>query len=67
MQQKLQSTPGGVYKHLIALTRLAYSEGMFFEMGIEDDVVDCAGVMLENTVTPEEGEALFEVFSSARK
>ena len=67
MQQKLQTTPGGVYKHLIALTRLAYSEGIFLEAGIEDDVVDCAAVMLENTVTPEEGEALFEVFSSAKK
>jgi hypothetical protein len=67
MQEKLRVHPGGVYKHLIALTRLAFSEGIYYEKGIEDDVVDCAHQMLEDTVTPEEGEALFEVFSSAKR
>jgi hypothetical protein len=67
MQEKLRAHPGGVYKHLIALTRLAFSDGVFYEQGIEDDVVDCAHQMLEDTVTPEEGEALLEVFSSAKK
>lgn len=67
MQDKLRALPGGVYKHLIALTRLAFSDGVFCERGIEDDVVDCAHQMLEDTVTPEEGEALLEVFSSAKK
>ena len=67
MQEKLRVHPGGVYKHLIVLTRLAFSDGFFFERGIEDDVVDCAHQMLEDTVTPEEGEALLEVFSTAKK
>ncbi|MCJ1381176.1 hypothetical protein MMC17_004285 [Xylographa soralifera] len=67
MQEKLRAHPGGVYKHLIVLTRLAFSDGLFFERGIEDDVVDCAHQMLEDTVTPEEGEALLEVFSTAKK
>ena len=67
MQEKLAVHPGGTYKHMIALTRLAFSEGLFFEQGIDDDVVDCAHQMLEDTVTPEEGEALLEVFSTSRR
>ena len=67
MQEKLQAEIGGANRWLIALTRLAFSEGIFYEHGIEDDVVDCAHQMLENSVTPEEGEALLEAFSSSSK
>ena len=67
MQEKMRVIPGGAHKHLIALTRLAFSENIFYERGIEDDVVDCAHQMLENSVTPEEGEALLEAFSSAKR
>ncbi|MCJ1338272.1 hypothetical protein MMC09_003558 [Bachmanniomyces sp. S44760] len=67
MQEKLRAVPGGQHKHLIALSRLAFSEGIFFESGIEDDVVEIAHRMLEESVTPEEGEALLAAFSSARK
>ncbi|KAL8721696.1 MAG: hypothetical protein Q9181_007653 [Wetmoreana brouardii] len=68
MQEKLKVIPcsGGVHKHLIALTRLALSEGVFFEEGIEDDVVECAYEMLEDLSSPEEAEALREAFSTAR-
>ncbi|KAL9600069.1 MAG: hypothetical protein Q9219_003439 [cf. Caloplaca sp. 3 TL-2023] len=68
MQEKLKVIPGsgGVHKHLIALTRLALSEGVFFEEGIEDDVVECAFEMLEDLSSPEEAEALREAFSTAR-
>ena len=68
MQDKLKVVPqsGGVHKHLIALTRLALSEGDLFEEGIEDDVVDCAYEMLEDLSSPEEAEALREAFSTAR-
>ncbi|SLM39718.1 Protein of unknown function DUF3636 [Lasallia pustulata] len=65
MRTRLAAIPGGSHKHLIALTRLAFSEGTFFERGIEDEVVECAHLMLEEAVTPEEGEALLEAFSSA--
>ncbi|KAL8696744.1 MAG: hypothetical protein Q9201_007504 [Fulgogasparrea decipioides] len=68
MQEKLKVVPcsGGVHKHLIALTRLALSEGVFFEEEIEDDVVECAYEMLEDLSSPEEAEALREAFSTAR-
>lgn len=68
MQEKLKVIPnsGGVHKHLIALTRLALSEGVFYEENIEDDVVECAHEMLENLSSPEEAEALREAFSTAR-
>ncbi|KAL8651468.1 MAG: hypothetical protein Q9226_004694 [Calogaya cf. arnoldii] len=68
MHEKLKVIPnsGGVHKHLIALTRLALSEGVFFEEGIEDDVVECAYEMLEDLSSPEEAEALREAFSTAR-
>ncbi|KAL8728205.1 MAG: hypothetical protein Q9166_005553 [cf. Caloplaca sp. 2 TL-2023] len=68
MQEKLKVIPnsGGVHKHLIALTRLALSEGVFFEEEIEDDVVECAFEMLEDLSSPEEAEALREAFSTAR-
>ena len=67
MRTKLAVIPGGSHKHLIALTRLAFSEGTFFEQGIEDDVVESAHQMLEDSVTPEEGEALLGAFASARQ
>ena len=65
MQAKLSVVPGGEKKYLIALTRLAFSEGGFYEQGIEDDVVDAAHQMLEARVSPEEAEGLVEAFSSA--
>lgn len=65
MQARLSVIPGGEKKFLIALTRLAFSEGGFFEKGIEDDVVDCAHQMLEARVSPEEAEQLVDAFSSA--
>ena len=67
MRAKLAIIIGGSHKHLIALTRLAFSEGMYYEQDIEDDVVDCAHRMLEDSVTPEEGEALLAAFSSAKQ
>lgn len=62
LQEKLRAPPTSVYKHLIVLSRLAFSEGTFFEAEIEEDVLDCAHQMLEELVTPEEGEALQKAF-----
>ena len=64
IQSRLSVVPGGEKKFLIVLTRLAFSEGGFYEQGIEDDVVDCAHQMLEARVSPEEAEQLVEAFSS---
>lgn len=66
MQTKLQFIPGGTHKYLIALTRLAFSEGIFYEQGIEEDVADAAHQMLESLVNPQEAEALSDAFSGVR-
>lgn len=66
MQTKLQPIPGGTHKYLIALTRLAFSEGIFYEQGIEEDVADAAHQMLESLVNPQEAEALSEAFSGVK-
>lgn len=66
MQAKLSVIPGGTHKCLIVLTRLAFSEGGFYEKDIDENVSDCAHQMLENLVNPQEAEALLEVFSSAK-
>lgn len=64
IQQKLLATNGAVHKHRVVLTRLAFSEGVFLDAGITDETVMMAHDMLEDAVTPEEAEALLEVFPS---
>lgn len=66
MQGRLSVIPGGEKKFLIGLTRLAFSEGVFLEAGIEDDVVDMAHQMLEMRVSPEEADQLVAAFASAQ-
>ena len=64
MQQKLLAINGAVHKHRVVLTRLAFSDGVFLDAGITDETVMMAHDMLEDAVTPEEAEALLEVFPS---
>ncbi|KAI9850714.1 MAG: hypothetical protein M1838_005205 [Thelocarpon superellum] len=66
LHRKLAAIPGGTHKHLVTLTRLAFSEGLVLEAGIDDDVVDYARHLLEDCVTPEEGEALLGAFAAPR-
>lgn len=65
LQEKLSVIPGGEKKFLIVLTRLAFTEGVYIEAGIEDDVSDLAHRMLEDRVSPEEAEGLVAVMSTA--
>ena len=63
LQAKLRATsPTSVYKYLIGLSRLAFTDGVFLERGIDEDVQDCAMQMLEVLVTPEEAEELQRAF-----
>ncbi|ERF75749.1 hypothetical protein EPUS_01579 [Endocarpon pusillum Z07020] len=62
LHEKLTAISGGVQKHRVVLTRLAFSEGLHLESGITDETVAMAHEMLEEAVTPEEAEALIEVF-----
>jgi hypothetical protein len=64
IQQKLLAVNGAVHKHRVVLTRLAFSERVFLEAGVTDETVMMAHDMLEDAVTPEEAEALLEVFPS---
>lgn len=66
MPARLSVIPGGEKKYLIALTRLAFSEGGYLEEGIEEVVVDQAHQMLEMRVSPEEAEQLVEAFASGQ-
>ena len=66
IQARLSAVPGGEKKFLIALTRLAFSEGCFLEEGIKDEVVDEAHQMLEMRVSPEEADQLVGAFASAQ-
>ncbi|OCL03227.1 hypothetical protein AOQ84DRAFT_442872 [Glonium stellatum] len=66
MKAKLNVVQGGSHKHLVALTRLAFSDALVLEEGIEEEVVDAAHQLLDEYLSPEEGEALLQVFSSGR-
>jgi hypothetical protein len=64
IKSKLVNTLGGQHAYLVALTRLAFSEGLVLEAGIEDAVVDMAHAILDEGLSMEEGEAFGMVYSS---
>lgn len=65
MKAKLVNTLGGQHAYLVSLTRLAFSEGLVLEAGIEDAVVNMAHDILDEGLSPEEGDAFGRVFSSS--
>ncbi|KAL5047034.1 hypothetical protein BDW71DRAFT_49623 [Aspergillus fruticulosus] len=66
LQLKLHRVPGGKQKFLVVLTRLAFSEGLVLEAGIEDETVEMAHSILDDAVNPQEAEALLEAFPHAK-
>ncbi|KAL1796007.1 hypothetical protein ACET3X_006231 [Alternaria dauci] len=64
VKSKLVNTLGGQHAYLVALTRLAFSEGLVLEAGIEDEVVNMAHDILDEGLSMEEGDAFGKVFSS---
>lgn len=46
----------------MAFTRLAFSDALVLEEGIEEEVVDAAHQLLDEYLTPEEGVALLKAF-----
>lgn len=58
ISQKLKVIHGGYHKFLVSMTRIAFSEQLVFEHGIEDGVAEAAHAILDNSLTPEEGEAI---------
>ncbi|KAE8349348.1 hypothetical protein BDV28DRAFT_62864 [Aspergillus coremiiformis] len=67
LQSKLCRVAGGKQKFLVVLTRLAFSEGLILEAGIEDDTVDMAHEILDDAVNPQEAEALQEAFAKPKQ
>ncbi|KAJ4321607.1 hypothetical protein N0V94_002806 [Neodidymelliopsis sp. IMI 364377] len=65
IKSKLVNTLGGQHAYLVSLTRLAFSEGLVLEAGIEDAVIDMAHHILDEGLSLEEGEAFGMVFSTA--
>ncbi|KAI9376655.1 hypothetical protein BJX61DRAFT_488646 [Aspergillus egyptiacus] len=66
LQSKLNRVAGGKQKFLVVLTRLAFSEGLVLEAGIEDETVEMAHEILDDAVNPQEAEALLEAFPHAK-
>ena len=64
--QKLSVVQGGYHKFLISLTRIAFSEQLVFEAGIEDEVVEAAHTILDNILSPEVGEAVVQAIETPR-
>ncbi|KAG9770219.1 hypothetical protein ABEF93_006329 [Exophiala dermatitidis] len=62
LQDKLSVINGGVHKHCVVLTRLAFSEGFYVDRLIRDETVAMATSMLEDSVTPDEADELIEAF-----
>lgn len=57
------ATPNTSHKYLVAMTRLAFSEGLSQELGIDESTRRFAQEILETTTTPEEAESLEMLFS----
>ncbi|OQO02379.1 hypothetical protein B0A48_11933 [Cryoendolithus antarcticus] len=66
LTQKLAATYGGYHKFLISLTRVAFSEQLVCEAGIEDEVIEAAHDILDNVLSPEEGEAIVKAVETPR-
>ncbi|KAF2451021.1 hypothetical protein P171DRAFT_349615 [Karstenula rhodostoma CBS 690.94] len=64
IKSKLNETLGGLHAYYVSLTRLAFSEGLVLEAGIKQEVMDMAHDILDDGLSPEEGDALAEVFPS---
>ena len=57
-REKLAIIPGGYHKFLVAFTRLAFSEQLVYEAGIDEEVVDAAHEILDAVLDPEAGDAV---------
>ena len=66
LQEKLSVINGGVHKHRVVLTRLAFSEGFVVDRYVSDESVSMATQLLEESVTPDEADELVECFPGFR-
>lgn len=63
---KLEVERGGYHAFLISMSRVAFSEQLVFEAGIEMEVIEAAHDILDNVLSPEEGEAIVKAVETPR-
>jgi hypothetical protein len=66
LTSKLEVERGGYHAFLISMSRVAFSEQLVFEAGIETEVVEAAHDILDNVLSPEEGEAIVKAVETPR-
>lgn len=63
---KLHVVHGGYHKFLVSLTRVAFSEQLVLEDGIEEEVAEAAHNILDNVLGPEDGDAVMKAIETPR-
>ncbi|KAG9676306.1 hypothetical protein KCU84_g16073, partial [Aureobasidium melanogenum] len=66
LREKLMVIPGGHHKFLVSLTRLAFSEQLVYEAGLDNEALDAAHEILDGILSPEEGEAVVQAIETPR-
>ena len=67
LRTRLAAEQSGHHKYLVALSRVAFSTGeSMIEEGIWSESAEAAHRMLDEFLSPEEGDAVMSVFSSVR-
>lgn len=67
INEKLNVIPGGWHKFLVCLSRIAFSEDLVRDdEGVEEEAVDAAHEILDQFLTPEAGDAVFEAIETPR-
>ena len=68
LQKKFQGQPGMLHKHRLLIARLAFSDGLVLDEGVNDETVEMANEMFgEVFATPEEADMLLDVFPNFRE
>ena len=66
ISEKLNAIHGGYHIFLISMTRLAFSEQLVLEHGVEDEVAEAAHTILDNVLSPEEGANIREAVETPK-
>lgn len=66
LQQKLAVIKGGWHKFLVSMTRIAFSDRLVFEEGLDEESVEAAHQILDSVLSPEEGEAVVRAVETPR-
>jgi hypothetical protein len=65
VREKLKAIEGGAHMHLVALTRVAFCEAVVLERGIDPAASDAAHALLDEFLSPYEGEQLLQMYPTA--